>query len=506
MSISSLSESKKLEALVVFVDDSRKILSKIEDAELKDLIKQPLTSDFKGKYKETCLLYSSSPVAKRVLLVGVGKIANLEMNCLRSVSATASLTLKNLGQTKNLGMSVPSVKKFSAAEVVEALIEGNELCQLQFNQFKSAPKDDEKIRFEKLSFEYLVSDKKDLKAAAAGYERGSIIAGGVNWARRLIMTPGGDLPPDELVKETQKMVASSPSKSQIKADYWTVKELEKNKFGGVLGVGQGSDNPPRFIILEYFAGKKSDRPVVLVGKGITFDSGGLSLKPPASMETMKYDMAGSGSVLAAFKIITDLKVKVNLVALVPTAENMPSGAAIRPGDILRMASGTTVEVLNTDAEGRLVLADALHYATTKYKPRAVIDVATLTGACAVAVGEAAAGIFSNNKKLMAAMMKASATSQENLWPLPDFDDFYAGMLKSDVADLKNIGGREAGASTASIFLRHFIKDNTPWAHLDIAGCGWYDAPRDFIAQKGSSGIPIRLLAEFVENFSQQNFG
>ena len=211
-------------------------------------------------------------------------------------------------------------------------------------------------------------------------------------------------------------------------------------------------------------------------------------------------MAGSASVMGAFKIVTDLKLKVNVVALVPTVENMPSGHAIRPGDVLTMASGKTVEVLNTDAEGRLILADALFYATTQYKPRAVVDVATLTGACAVAVGEAAVGMFTNNKKVQTGLMKAASEVQENLWPLPDFDDFYAHLLKSDIADLKNIGGKEAGASTASIFLRHFVHNDIPWAHFDIAGCGWYEAPRDFIGGRGASGVPIRTLAEFVENY------
>jgi leucyl aminopeptidase len=323
----------------------------------------------------------------------------------------------------------------------------------------------------------------------------------VNWARRLILLPGSQLWPDELVKKAQEMVAASPSKSKIKAQYWGDKELRKNKFGGVLGVGQGSDHQPRFIVLEYLQGKKSDSPIVLVGKGITFDSGGLSLKPPSSQETMKYDMAGSASVMAAFKIATDLQWKVNLVVLVPTAENMPSGGAIRPGDILEMASGATVEVLNTDAEGRLILADALFYATTRYKPKAVIDVATLTGAAAMALGEAAVGIYSNSDKVEKALFESGARVQENLWSLPKFEDFYAPMLKSEIADLRNIGGREAGASTASIFLKHFVKNDTPWAHFDIAGCGWYDSPRDFISMKGPSGVPIRLLADFIEKFS-----
>ncbi len=296
------------------------------------------------------------------------------------------------------------------------------------------------------------------------------------------------------------MALASPQKSKIKVDIWDEAKLKKNAFGGVLAVGKGSDNRPHFIILEYHGGKKSEKPIALVGKGVTFDSGGLSLKPPPSQETMKYDMAGAASVLGAFKIATDLGIKKNLVVLIPTVENMPSGGAQRPGDIITMASGKTVEVLNTDAEGRLILADALFWATTKYSPRACIDVATLTGACALAVGNAAAGCYTNNPKLQQNLMKSAEAVQEGMWPLPNFEEFYADLIISDVADIRNTGKvREAGASTASTFLKHFVHNDVPWAHLDIAGCGWYDGPRDFIGCRGASGVPIRTLVNFIEN-------
>lgn len=498
-------ENKKLEALVLLVDEAKKPLSRIDDPALKEAMKAPLANDFKGKMKESVVLYTNSSVVKRLILLGAGKSSNLSGHSLRTLAACATQIAKGLGLTKDVGMMVPQIKKLKTDEIVQALAEGNFLVQLNFNDYKTETKEEDKARRATLEIQFAVVEKKDLKNAEVGYARGKTIANDVNWARRLIMTPGGDLTPDLLVKEAQKMVAASPSKAQIKTEFWTTKELQKNKFGGVLGVGQGSSNPPRFIVLEYWGTKKSDKPICLVGKGVTFDSGGLSLKPPPSMETMKYDMAGSASVMAAFKIVTDLKLKVNLVVLVPTAENMPSGDAIRPGDILKMASGKTVEVLNTDAEGRLILADALFWASTKYQPRAIVDVATLTGACALAVGEAAAGVFTNSKKLLAGLMKASENVQENLWPLPNFDDFYVPLLKSDVADMKNIGTREAGASSASIFLRHFVHNNIPWAHLDIAGCGWYESPRDFNGTKGSSGVPIRLLANFVEEFSKASF-
>lgn len=505
MSVSHVSEAKNLEGLVVFVDDTKRALSKISDEAVLAAMKAPLSSDFRGKYKESLLIYTNSSLTKRVLLVGTGSQAELSGHKVRALSALAVMAFKNVGVSRGAAVALPSLRKLDSAETAQALSEGALLAQLGYDELKTDKKPDDKARYETLRFSFLVSDRTDLKPASFGFQKGTVVAEAVNWSRRLIMTPPGDLLPSVYIKRIQEMVSKSPVKSQIKAQYWTEKELAKNKFGGVLGVAQGSDNPPYFVVLEYFAGKKTDKPVVLVGKGVTFDSGGLSLKPPPSMETMKYDMAGSASVLGAFKIITDLKLKVNLVILAPLVENMPSGKAIRPGDVLRMASGKTVEVLNTDAEGRLILADALYWATTKYEPKAVVDVATLTGACALAVGEAAAGIFANNKKLSSALLQTGVEVQENLWPLPDFDDFYVPLLKSDIADLKNVGGREGGASTASIFLRNFVLNNAPWAHLDIAGCGWYDGPRDFITMKGSSGVPIRLLAQFVENAQKRSF-
>jgi leucyl aminopeptidase len=493
------------ELIFVFVDDQRKPLSKISAPEIKAVIDRAVQRDFRGKLKETQMLYPEGKAAKRVLLVGAGSSSKINSQTLRTLTAHALQVAKNYQVTKAVAGLVPTVKGVSTHEASQSMLEGSILSQLNFFQFKTDRKEEDKARYETISLDLAVSDSKDLKAAQSGAEKGKTVAEGVNWGRHLIMLPGSHLNPEKLVKETQKMVAASAMKSKIKAEYWNEKDLAKHKFGGVLGVGQGSINPPRFIVLEYMNGKKSQKPMVLVGKGITFDSGGLSLKPPASQETMKYDMAGSASVLAAFKIATDLKLPVNLVALVPSAENMPSGTAIRPGDVLHMASGKTIEVLNTDAEGRLILGDALFWATTQYKPKCVVDVATLTGVCALTVGEAAAGVFCQNKKLLSALQKSSERTNDNIWPLPDFADVYQPMLRSDIADLKNTGGREAGASTASFFLKAFVHNDAPWAHLDIAGCGWYDGPRDHITGRGASGVPIRLLADFIESHANAEF-
>ncbi len=494
-------QSKARELVVAFVDESKKIISHGLNAELVALSKNPLHHDFKGKFKETCLLYSNHGPAKRLLLLGIGKSSELNAHRLRVIGAQIASVSKSLELSSPALLIAPQLKSLKAGELAQSLAEGLILSQLGFSRFKSDTKDNS-VRFYDCDILLTPALRKD---AERGIERGTIIAKGVNWARTIIHTPGGHLTPNDLASEAEHLFKNSKQKSKMKGEFWSRNELVKHKFGGLLGVGQGSKNPPRFIVLEYWGTKKSEAPLVLVGKGVTFDSGGLSLKPPASMETMKYDMAGAATMLAVFKIVSELALKVNLVTLVPTAENMPSGEAIRPGDILTMASGKTVEVLNTDAEGRLILADALYWASTKYKPRAIVDAATLTGACAVAVGEAAAGLFTNSKKLEAALQLASQEAHEHFWPLPNFDDFYASLIKSDVADLKNIGGKEAGASTASIFLRHFVHNNVPWAHLDIAGCGWYDAPRDFISQKGPSGVPIRSLVDFVESGFTKRF-
>ncbi len=499
MPVSVLNQTQNHNAYVLFIDDTKKILGKWNEAWLKDLLKTPLQSDFKGKYKECLLLYPPSGNPKRVLIVGAGKTSLLTLHRIRALGAQVSAFLKDKGVFDKINVLMPQLGKWKTAEVAEAFQLGSDLYQFSFRDFKTDSSDDEKNRRKKVDLSLIVSDRKDLKTAEASASRAEKMAEGVNWARRLILLSAEQLNPSTLAREAEKMVATSPAKSKLKITVWTEKELQKNKFGGVLNVGKGSDLSPRFIIVEYFNAKKSEKPIVLVGKGVTFDSGGLSLKPPQAQETMKYDMAGSASVLASVKILAALEAKVNVVALVPAVENLPSGRAMKPGDIITMASGKTVEVLNTDAEGRLILADALHYGSTHYQPQAMIDVATLTGSCALAVGEAAAGVFSNDRKVLDRLTRASMEVGENLWPLPNFDDFYADLLKSDVADMKNIGTREAGASSASIFLRHFVKDGTPWAHLDIAGCGWYDAPRDFIGMRGPSGIPIRTLVQFVEN-------
>jgi leucyl aminopeptidase len=486
------------EVIVVFFDDSKKPLFKWKDPALQDYLKLPLESDFHGKTKETLLVYlPGHPLSRRLLLVGVGKLKDLHLQKLRGIAAHVATTLqaKKISKAAFFFPEIES-KTMKANAIAEALFLGSQVVQLNYDEWKSRAKKNPKV---KVDFDLIVAEARLKKLAEAGMERSRVISEGVNFGRRLIAMSPRQLNPTELAKAALEMVKKSPMKAKIKSQIWTEKELEKNGYGGILCVSQGSDTPPRFIQLEYRNAASSKKPIVLVGKGVTFDSGGLSLKPPQGQETMKYDMAGAGTVLSAFKIATDLKMKINLVCLIPSVENMPSGKAQRPGDVVTMASGLSVEVLNTDAEGRLILADALWHASTKYKSEAIVDVATLTGACALAVGDAAAGVFSNNPRLIADLQKAADESGEHIWPLPDFDDFYVELLTSEVADLRNIGKRrEGGASTAALFLENFIENDQNWAHLDIAGCGWYDSPRDMVAVRGPSGVPIRLLVEYLQ--------
>ncbi|HNV64783.1 MAG TPA: leucyl aminopeptidase, partial [Smithellaceae bacterium] len=262
----------------------------------------------------------------------------------------------------------------------------------------------------------------------------------------------------------------------------------------LLGVASGSAQEPKFIILEYSGGKKGNAPIVLVGKGLTFDSGGISIKPAEKMDEMKTDMSGGAAVIGAVMAAADLRLPLNVVGLIPATENMPGGSALKPGDILKSYSGKTIEIVNTDAEGRLILADALSYAS-KFKPQAIIDIATLTGACVVALGDDVIGMLGTDEKLKSEISQAARESGELVWELPLWD-IYSEQIKSDIADYKNSGGRAAGTITAAMFLSKFVGD-FPWVHLDIAGPAWFEKDRPYIP-KGASGIPVRLLVEFLK--------
>lgn len=369
-------------------------------------------------------------------------------------------------------------------EVGEMLATNFEMANFQFTEFLTEPK-------EGFPFVETVEILGASKAFREGIERGRIIGEEVNACRRLANLPGGDVTPETLANEARRI---GKGKSNISVKILGVAEMEKLGMGGVLGVGKGSDVPPKFIILEYRGGRKSEAPIIFVGKGVTFDTGGINLKPSDSVLGMNMDMSGGAAVLHALSLSARLGVKKNLVALVPAVENMPSGSSYRPGDVLRSMSGKTIEVLNTDAEGRIILADALHYAK-RYKPSLVIDVATLTGAALVALGERASAIFTRDQELETKLREFGELSGDFVWPLPLWEE-YDEEIKGTFGDVANIGRtRWGGAITAAAFLAQFATDYR-WAHIDMAS-RMTAIDGEFLT-KGAAGAPVRLLLKIAE--------
>jgi leucyl aminopeptidase len=372
--------------------------------------------------------------------------------------------------------------KTDAVELVEAMSEAIHLSFYRFDRFK--PQENSR---KLTSCQLLSRSKENISTFRKAIETGRIIAESVNFTRDLVNTPANELPPRILADRASKMA----HECKILFRAYDKKELQKMKMGGILSVSQGSTEEPRLIVLEY-GDRKAPVDFVFVGKGVTFDSGGISIKPSDGMEKMKYDMAGGAAVIGILKAVSQLGLKKHIVGIVPAAENLPSGSAYRPGDVIWMGSGKSVEVLNTDAEGRLLLGDALFYAQ-RYKPKAVVDLATLTGACVVALGHAAIGLLGNDEKLIQKIKAAGETSGERVWELPLWDEYF-DQIKSDVAEIKNVGGRGAGTITAAMFLKQFV--NYAWAHLDIAGTAWADEKRPY-CPKGSTGVGVRLVTKML---------
>jgi leucyl aminopeptidase len=421
--------------------------------------------------------------AGAVMLVGVGDKKSFGVTQLRRSLGRAAPAAARFGSVATTFPQAISGK--AAGEAVQAAVEGLALGSYRFDRYKTK-KDDAPVGISKITV--LGGAKSDAKSAKAAVARGDIIAESVKWARDLVNTPAGDLPPAALAKEAQQMARSVGLTCKV----WSEPELRKGGFGGVLGVGQGSVNPPRLIEMTY-TGAGKQQPYALTGKGVSFDSGGLSIKDAKGMESMKDDMGGAASILATMRAIALLKPKVNVIAAVPSSENMPSGSATKPGDVLRHRGGKTSEVLNTDAEGRLILADALAYLTEK-KPRAIIDTATLTGACMIALGDDIAGALGNDDDLVGDVIAAGTAVGEAIWQLPLWRD-YRTLIDSSVADVKNIGERYGGAITAALFLSEFVGD-VPWVHLDIAGPAFNSNGSD-LGPKGATGVPVRTLVRYL---------
>ncbi len=438
---------------------------------------------FEGKANQVQIVSSDGcPTA----VVGMGLSAEVSAAGMRSASAALARAAKGCGWlASSLLDAVP--EDACLAEFAGAHIEGLVLGSYGYHAYKSDPKPSKLKKVSVVS----PSDDEVRKALV----RGQSVAEAVCFARDLINEPGGSLTPKALA-EAARRVAAQGAGDPLEVEVWDLKRIKKEKLGGLLGVNRGSEQEPRFVRLGWNPPEARGF-LALVGKGITFDSGGLSIKPASGMETMKMDMSGAAAVLSAMKAVKTLRPSVRVEAFLPITDNMTGGDATRPGDVLRMRNGKTVEVLNTDAEGRLILADALSLAS-EAQPDAVIDLATLTGACMVALGAKVAGLMGNHDGWVEAVRQAAEISGERVWHLPLPAD-YRKQLDSEVADVKNIGNRWGGTLTAGLFLAEFAADGIPWAHLDIAGPAWAESAEDETT-KGGTGFGVRLLLELIRRF------
>jgi leucyl aminopeptidase len=449
---------------------------------ISNLIKQ---GDIKGKLNEISVLHSLGKLpASRVVVVGLGKKKELTVNKVRGAVAETCRYLRGKAVTSlasvALGAGVNGIK---SDEAVQAMTEGALLGLYTFRRYITK-KEDNFGEIKELTI--YGKEKTSLEKAIA---RGKIPAEAANWARDMVNEPSNFMTPSDMASAARQLA----KKYGLKVEVFEKEKIKEMGMGGLLGVSQGSQQPPRFIVLSYKGRAADGIDIALVGKGITFDSGGISIKPSEHMADMKRDMAGGASVMGAIMAIAQLKPAINVTALIPATENLPSGTAMKPGDIITAMNGKTIEVLNTDAEGRLILADALSYAN-KLGAKAIIDVATLTGACQIALGNICSGAFTNNQPLLDKVIAAGKEVGEPAWQMPMLDE-YKELIKSDVADIKNVGNRYGGAITAAKFLEEFV-DKTPWVHLDIAGTADTDKEKGYLV-KGATGVPVRTMVEFV---------
>ena len=449
-----------------------------------------LSGEFKAEANETLLLHAPEGLAAaRLLIIGLGKAAKADPHAVRKAAGTAVRFAKPRG-IRSLSILVPE-GSLDASQCVRAIAEGAILADFDSDTYRTDRKDRD---IEALTI--LAPAATDRSAAEAAHREGVIIAESQNFARTLINEPGNHMTPTILGQRAAEMAAENG----LKCEVYSTDKLRELKMGAFLAVAQGSDEPPALIVIQYEPESANpDTPVMgLVGKGITFDTGGISIKPADSMEKMKYDMAGGAAMIGAMRAIALLKPAIKVIAIVCAAENMPSGKAVKPGDIVFAMSGKSIEVLNTDAEGRMVLADGLHYARELGANR-LIDAATLTGAVAIALGQINAGIFANDEDAYQRFTDALKVSGEKFWRLPAEDE-YRDQIRSSIADIQNTGlTRYGGATNGAMFLKEFVAD-TPWLHLDIAGLAWQDAEKPWLA-KGPTGVAVRSIIEWVRSYA-----
>ncbi len=462
----------------------------LEDAALAQAAQEIISSgEINGKIFEIAMLYRPQGTkAKRLLIVGGGKAEKFTPNELRKIAGTAVRYLKPKG-IRSLAICMPAGTHFHAENMVRAAIIGTLVGDFDPDTYKSDRKD-QGIQ----SLTIVAPEKSDTKKLGAALEEGQIIGESQNFTRELVNEPSNRMTPTILAERARKMA----SEVGLGCEILGPEDIKRLKMGAFWSVAQGSDEPPALIVLKYEpSGAPANPHIGLVGKGVTFDTGGISIKPADGMEKMKYDMAGGATMIGVMRAFALLKPKAKVTAIVCATENMPSGKAQKPGDIQIAMSGKSIEIINTDAEGRLVLADGLCYAR-QLGCTHLVDAATLTGACMVALGMVNAGIFANDEAIYDRFQKALHQAGEKMWRLP-LDDEYREQIRSSIADIMNTGGRYGGAVTAAMFLKEFVEDK-PWIHLDIAGTAWMEENKPFIA-KGPSGIAVRSLIEFVRGFT-----
>ena len=471
-------------------EDGKKISERLKGIEklLSVKFQKESIEDFEGKETENDLLYAGG---KRIIISGVGPKGKCDLEKLRKA---CSRGIKIAGALKVDSVAIQIFDEdFSGCSYEDIAIAQTESCIMRLYRFDRyyTYKDYEKIELKQLIF-FSDSKSKHHKEFAEGVRIGNILGESTNLARDLGNEPSNIASPKYIANFIKKQGA----KLKYSVKVFGKKELEKMKAGCILGVAQGSSFEPQFVVMEYKGGKATDKPYAIIGKGVTFDSGGISLKPPSGMDQMKMDMCGAAAVVGTFDAAARLKLKVNLVGLIPLVENMPDGNSFRPGDILTALNGSTVEIQNTDAEGRLILADALSYAA-KYKPKYAIDLATLTGAAVIALGHYATIAISNDNELTKKLIKSGEETYERVWELPSWDE-YDKLIDSDIADVTNVGkGRQAGSIVAGMFLKRFVKDYK-WTHLDIAGTAMNAKPTEYIPSH-ATGVGVRLLIDLIRN-------
>lgn len=470
-------------------DDVLADLDQRSGGKLKEL---GAAGEFSGKTGETLLVHHPAGLrARRLLLLGAGPGEKFSLADIRQLAGAAARFLKDRGANE-FAFLVRPPPRLSAADIAQAAVEGVVLANFEPGRYQTEKNTDKVIA----ALHLAGFSAKERRALETGMRRGQVIGEAQNFSRELVNEPANRLTPRLFAERAAAMAREAG----LEADILDETRLRELKMGAFLSVAQGSEEPPRLVVLTYAAPNwRQGQPVLgLVGKGITFDSGGISIKPGEGMEKMKYDMAGGATVLGVMRAVAELRPAAKVIALIPLSENLPSGRAQKPGDVQIAMSGKSIEVVNTDAEGRLVLADALHYAR-QLGATHLIDAATLTGAVVVALGYVNVGTFGNEQKFLDAFLASGRAAGEKFWPLP-LDDDYRDNITSTVADIQNVGkGRGGGAINAAMFLKEFVGD-TPWLHLDIAGTAWLEEGKPWMA-KGPTGVGVRTLVHFVEHFS-----